>query len=1034
MGCFATEENTEDDNPPIGINYSRRRFKMKSVTRYFRNAVAASMQGTVNYKKERFFVVTEGELLSGKLSEENNFNIWKKEYDAESDNDEEKLKIKNVIIALKTLATEFRDGGKMEDNIEEMTSFFFLPLCVTRTGKLCMPVEGKIPWIPREYLRPMEDPLLAVGDGEKYDEFLEHTTNERYQLDSWQDYLAYAIKLYEFVAEIPFKGNYIRNGNELFKADGRYYLFQDSTVNASFYILQLYNALIKGTVNSLYDKITNGKIEPSKPLIKNTDISKMKAHVGQMGGAYPLSPSQREAMNHFGEIKEGNLLAVSGPPGTGKTTFLQSVVADMYVKSALKRERAPIIVAASTNNQAVTNIIDSFGQISEIGISNLEHKWITGTDSFAVYFPSNGKVKEAAQKRYQYTTVRGGGFVDELESKENRRSSGRLFKQEFHQYFRRETASIDFALCEEILWKELEKVNKDRINCISMLDNIKSVLGRESYGAYVERIMQNIRKEEAIRNDLQNQIEKIQETTQWFLNRMQEWRKAYQQFPWYVRLLKKFFCFKSKIQRWSFSFVNQAELSFLRRDMSIDEIEKVYMQKICDNDLQKSQLQEQKLCIDDKIEKLKSQKKEIDIKMEHLKEGYQNFEKYNVAVPEDSVLNEFDLCKLNDVLDRVRYAEFWLAVHYYESRWLKEDNPVSEKQKGKTFKNILDDMYHRIAMISPCMVMTFFMLPKQFWAYDGNDKKNYFMCNYIDLLVVDEAGQTSPEIAAASFSLAKKAVIVGDEEQIPPVWGTARALDIAMAISNGVIANKGEYGMLEENGLNCSQSSIMKMAALSCEFNKYKRGLFLSEHRRCYNEIITYCNKLVYEGKLEPKRGSFYAAEYNELRGLLPVMGFRQVTTAKSEKYGGSRRNREEAEAIIMWLQKKYEKILLCYSDKDGIEERGVLGIITPFKSQSFLIKNLIKRRLPEYSKFIDVGTVHTFQGAERKVILFSSVYGSEDGCYFINRAPDLMNVAVSRAKDSFLVFGDKECLTGGEKTAAGLLKKMVFVEGEELC
>ena len=163
-------------------------------------------------------------------------------------------------------------------------------------------------------------------------------------------------------------------------------------------------------------------------------------------------------------------------------------------------------------------------------------------------------------------------------------------------------------------------------------------------------------------------------------------------------------------------------------------------------------------------------------------------------------------------------------------------------------------------------------------------------------------------------------------------------------------------------------------------------------------------------------------------------MGFRQVTTAKSEKYGGSRRNREEAEAIIMWLQKKYEKILLCYSDKDGIEERGVLGIITPFKSQSFLIKNLIKRRLPEYSKFIDVGTVHTFQGAERKVILFSSVYGSEDGCYFINRAPDLMNVAVSRAKDSFLVFGDKVCLTGGEKTAAGLLKKMVFVEGEELC
>ncbi len=89
----------------------------------------------------------------------------------------------------------------------------------------------------------------------------------------------------------------------------------------------------------------------------------------------------------------------------------------------------------------------------------------------------------------------------------------------------------------------MEKVNKDRINCISMLDNIKSVLGRESYGAYVERIMQNIRKEEAIRNDLQNQIEKIQETTQWFLNRMQEWRKSLSAISVVCTIIKKVFLF-----------------------------------------------------------------------------------------------------------------------------------------------------------------------------------------------------------------------------------------------------------------------------------------------------------------------------------------------------------------------------------------------------------------------------------------------------------------------------------------------------------
>ena len=39
----------------------------------------------------------------------------------------------------------------------------------------------------------------------------------------------------------------------------------------------------------------------------------------------------------------------------------------------------------------------------------------------------------------------------------------------------------------------------------------------------------------------------------------------------------------------------------------------------------------------------------------------------------------------------------------------------------------------------------------------------------IDLLIVDEAGQALPDISAASFALAKQALIVGDTDQIEPV-------------------------------------------------------------------------------------------------------------------------------------------------------------------------------------------------------------------------------------------------------------------------
>lgn len=1002
---------------------------MLEITKYFRNAVAASSQGIIEYKDNDFYTITLGELQCGAISEAANMFLWKIRHESDIDSvDESKIQIKNVIIALKTISTEFTDSLKTESNIEEMTSVFFIPVNINRSGKLLLPEDGKMPWIPREYLSPMEEPQIAVGEIEKYDEYLEITTDVRNQIDSWGKYYEYAIKMYEFVTGNMFEDEYIHCGNEVVKVDGKYYLFLDTTVNASFHITQLYNHLQKNAENLLYSKLTNGKIEPSKQLFKNTNIDKMKNHVGQMGGEYPLSPSQREVINHFDEIVEGDILAVSGPPGTGKTTLLQSIVANMYVDAALKHEDIPIVVAASTNNQAVTNIIDSFGKIHEIGISNLEKKWITGTNSFATYFPAKGKIKEAEKNNYQYATVNGGAFIDNLESAENRKNAKKNFLEEFTRYFGK--SETDFSVCKNVLSQKLYNLNYNRIKCLSLMENIKNILGKDSYASYVHRLKECIQTKECDKQNILDKITKVKTASKQYLDRCVAWRNSYDNLPWYVKLLKFLPSFRNRILMWSFSFMTDDELVFLKRDMKIDEIEQKYREKINENDLVRVQLTDNKNAIINEIEKLIIKKTTIEKILDDLKGNFHVFDEYQIMPSkkiESDIWNQFDTSKLNDLLDRVRYVEFWFAVHYYENRWLLEDNPISDKQKGKTFENVLNSMYHRLAMISPCMVMTFFMLPKQFFAYDGNDKNHYYMYNYIDLLIVDEAGQISPEVAAPSFSLAKKAVVVGDEEQIPPVWGTARALDIAMAISNKVIDGKEQYRELEMNGLNCSQSSIMRLASLSCAFDKYKKGLFLCEHRRCYNEIVMYCNELVYENKLEPKRGSAVEDKNNALSGLLPAMGHKQITVSRSQKSGSSRKNKEEAKQIVAWLKANYETIVDCYrkKEKNSINKKELIGVITPFKSQSIIIKKLIKEGIPDYAQFIDVGTVHTFQGAERNIILFSSVYGNEDGCYFINRATNLMNVAVSRAKDSFLVFGDCGCLSGGEKTAAGLLKNM---------
>ena len=82
---------------------------------------------------------------------------------------------------------------------------------------------------------------------------------------------------------------------------------------------------------------------------------------------------------------------------------------------------------------------------------------------------------------------------------------------------------------------------------------------------------------------------------------------------------------------------------------------------------------------------------------------------------------------------------------------------------------------------------------------------------------------------------------------------------------------------------------------------------------------------------------------------------------------------------------------------------------------------------MPDYlSRIITVGTIHTFQGGERKIIIMSTTYGSKDACFFIDNNKNIMNVAVSRAEDSFLVFGEINCLKDEIQTPSGLLKKYI--------
>lgn len=106
------------------------------------------------------------------------------------------------------------------------------------------------------------------------------------------------------------------------------------------------------------------------------------------------------------------------------------------------------------------------------------------------------------------------------------------------------------------------------------------------------------------------------------------------------------------------------------------------------------------------------------------------------------------------------------------------------------------------------------------------------------------------------------------------------------------------------------------------------------------------------------------------------------------------------------------------------------IGVLSPYYHQVQALQQRLKRRWKTFPT-ADISTVHNFQGAEKAVILFSAYQCSaDDDFWFLNRAPNLLNTAVSRAQELFVLVGNLTQLeqAGGETRR---LVEHIRAEGE---
>lgn len=868
------------------------------------------------------------------------------------------------------------------------------PALLARDGRL-YPQTGTV--IPRDLLEPLGRGAFALGQVAVLDSFLTREgvpaivwPSEATMVDAglfeagWADYVQGCDRLLAQVCPQWPTSDFVRT-------DYGYLVKKQAVQGAGQHILPLYDHLgaqPQPPHAPLFATYAGETVTPAESCLPASVSFAMR--LGHGSDRYPLAPAQRDALTHLLAARHGEILAVNGPPGTGKTTLLLAVVASLWARAALEGGPPPVILAASSNNQAVTNIIEAFGKDFSRGEGAMAGRWLPGIKSYGAYFPGVGQESKLADN-YQTRS-----FFHRMEQEDAIGSARRFYL---------ECAAVAFPSLPE---HSVQAV-VDTLLAEIRLEAGKLVIIEAAWHRWVEareQVQDELGDDPRARLESRRQLvislEVEQHASAVLAEQWDEYRGGESivlaLFAWLPAVAEKRLLLA---RQWLRRFWPEENPDQWQGLPEIDIAIKERVRQASD-------------CLKEQNRRLAQGKRALE--SEQLAESAWKAALAVLGVEDDG--KELSLDEVDTLADTLlRCRIFSLATHYWEGRWLLEMQaliPELAREKNKTGRRAMENRWRRRMMLTPCVVSTLFMLPQEMKIsrHDGERYVPDYLTDFADLLIVDEAGQVLPEVAGASFALARKALVIGDTRQIEPIWSIPAAIDIgnlreAKLLPQGS-QEEASYDRLAELGKTAASGSVMRIAQMACRYHQeadLERGLYLLEHRRCFDEIIGYCNVLCYRGKLIPKRGG----KRDEGSGDdLPPMGYVHVNGICRQGPGGSRQNQLEAETIAAWLAERQVSLERRY--RRPLHE--IVGVVTPFSGQVQAIGQACANRgIAVGPREMTVGTVHALQGAERAVVLFSMVYSKHADGGFIDRSTSMLNVAVSRARDSFLLFGDMDVM-----------------------
>jgi hypothetical protein len=282
-----------------------------------------------------------------------------------------------------------------------------------------------------------------------------------------------------------------------------------------------------------------------------------------------------------------------------------------------------------------------------------------------------------------------------------------------------------------------------------------------------------------------------------------------------------------------------------------------------------------------------------------------------------------------------------------------------------------------------------------------------------DLVIADEAGQIQAADLLVPLARAKRAILVGDHKQLPPLV----ELDLAKQLDS------------EPELLTLLQQSLFEQLF---ETAPPSHKVLLDTQYRMPQIIAEFVRRHFYGGR-------YYTGRMVKAIDPIFTKPIALIDTSRSPRHGEQHqryRDDPHGQGYINELESRIiTDLFLDYHTK-----LADLGVIVPYNAQAEHIRTAILNRDRSFinSELIElISTVDSFQGRERDVIIFGFTRSNRRRIIGFMRELRRLNVSITRAKRQLVLIGDIEMLSNSDDPAfaelVGELATYVRQHGEYL-